>query len=67
MIKIENKPVGVNPELVEIKEALKNLKIGQSFLISPTYSSAARNYYVNLEGKFGTRSEGNQLRIGRIA
>ena len=67
MIKIENKPVGAKPELVEIKEALKSLKIGQSFLISPTYSSAARNYYTHLEGKFATRSEGGQLRVGRIA
>ena len=67
MIKIENKPVGPDPVLKEIKEALTSLKVGQSFLIPTQFAAAARNHYSRLPGKFSTRSEGDQLRIGRIA
>ena len=67
MIKIENKLVGASPEVREIKEAMARLKVGQSFLMPTQFASVARNHYGRLPGKFGTRSEGDQLRIGRIA
>ena len=67
MIKIENKPVGPDPIRLEIRTVMRSLKVGQSCLIDPQYSEVARGFGARTEGKFATRSEGGQLRVGRIA
>lgn len=67
MIKIEDKMVGPDPFKVEIRNALRKLKVGQSFLIPTKYASAARNAASRTEGEFRTNSEAGQFRIGRVA
>ena len=67
MIKIEDKMVGGDPLKAEIRDALRKLKVGQSFLIPAKYGSSARCYATRTEGTFRTNSEEGQLRIGRVA
>lgn len=66
-IQIEDRPVAGDTMLAEAKALLPTLREGQSFVLPISYASAIRNYAQRVPGKFKTVTEGDEIRIGRVA
>lgn len=64
---IEDKPVNLPSLVDEAAALLQTLKIGQSFLVPAELGSRMRERATRIPGKFSTRTEGANLRIGRVA
>ena len=64
---IEDTPLG-QPSLTDEAEALlRKLNVGQSFLVPAEIATAVRNRAHRIPGRFKTRAENGQVRIGRVA